>query len=102
MGSTYKADVQTICNAEQGSGLTVERSASKVSQWIRARLATRYDGNRLFSALTDDKLPDRAKHLQNEATAQNAGACPMTQAYIERVAAQEGSTVPTSNASVRA
>jgi hypothetical protein len=86
LGSSYKGDVQTICNAEAGSGLTVEHDMPKVSKWIRDHLGTP-EGNELFSTLSDAKLLERAKKLQQEADANKVGACPMVQAY-QQVAAE--------------
>jgi hypothetical protein len=79
-GSSYKGDVETICNAEKGSGLTVEHDMPKVSRWVRDHLGTP-EGNELFSTLSDAKLSDRAKRLQQEADANKISACPMVQSY---------------------
>ncbi len=85
-GSTVRSDIQTICNAEKGSGLTVEKDMAKVTLWVRGQLATP-EGNEFFSSLADAKMGDRAKRLAAEATTLNVGACPMVASY-ERVAAE--------------
>ena len=85
-GSTYKGDVKTICNAERGSGFTIDKDMPKVTQWIRANLETP-EGNTLFSTLTDTRLTERGKKLQAEATALKLAACPMVSAY-DRLAAE--------------
>jgi hypothetical protein len=85
-GSSYKGDVETICNGEKGSGFTVQHDMPKVSKWIRDRLATP-EGNELFSTLSDAKLLDRAKKLQLEADANKVASCPIVQAY-QQVAAE--------------
>jgi hypothetical protein len=85
VGSTYKADVETICNAEAGSGFTYEKDTSKVTAYIRAHLATP-EGNTFYSTLSDAKLADRAKKLQVAASDLHVGACP-TVAAFEKLAA---------------
>jgi hypothetical protein len=86
IGSSYKGDVETICNAEKNSGFTMQKDMSKVTQYVRAHLETP-EGNQLYSALTDAKLLDRAKRLQTEANAQKLGACPSVAAY-QQIAAE--------------
>ncbi|HEY8039762.1 MAG TPA: AgmX/PglI C-terminal domain-containing protein [Polyangiaceae bacterium] len=88
LGSSYKSDVETICNAEKGSGFTIDKDMSKVTQWVRGRLATP-EGNELFSTLSDAKLADRAKRLQGEADSLKVGACPMVPAYQALAASGE-------------
>jgi hypothetical protein len=85
-GSTYRGDVETICNAEKGSGLTIEKDMAKVTQWVRGQLATP-EGNEFFSSLGETKMIDRAKRLQGEATTHRIGMCPMVASY-EPVAAE--------------
>jgi hypothetical protein len=82
VGSSYKSDVETICNAEQNSGFTMQKEPSKVTQYVRAHLATP-EGNELFSALSDAKLAERAKHLKSEADAQKLSACPLVASYAQ-------------------
>jgi hypothetical protein len=86
IGSSYKSDVETICNAEQNSGFTMQKDLSKVTQYVRAHLATP-EGNQLFSALSDAKLADRSKRLQGEADAQKLRSCPLVASY-QQVAAE--------------
>jgi hypothetical protein len=85
-GSSYRSDIQTICEAEKGSGLSVEKDMAKVRQWVRAHLATP-EGNEFFSSLDDSRVAERAKRLQAEATIVQLGSCPMAASY-ELVAAQ--------------
>jgi hypothetical protein len=85
LGSSYKGDVETICNAEKGSGFTIQKDASKVTQYVRAHLATP-EGNQLYSTLSEAKLHDRAKRLRSEAESLKIDACPAVTSY-EQVAA---------------
>jgi hypothetical protein len=80
LGSTYKGDVETMCDGETASGYTIEHDGSKVTAYIRQHLATP-EGNELFSTLTDAKLADKATRLQKESTAAGLRACPMVTAY---------------------
>jgi hypothetical protein len=86
LGSTYRADLEAICNAEQGSGFTIQKDTPKVTAWIRAHLATA-EGNELFSSLSDARLVDRAKRLKEESSSRNVAPCPMIASY-ERLAAE--------------
>jgi hypothetical protein len=86
VGSTYKGDVETICNGEAGSGFTMGKETSKVTTYIRSHLATP-EGNTLYSTLSDARLMDRAKALQDEASKLHIGSCPMV-ASFERMAAE--------------
>jgi len=86
LGSSYKGDVQTICNGESASGFTVEHDMSKVTAYIRQHLDTP-EGNELFSTLGDAKLAEKAKHLQAESTKVGLHACPMVEAY-EKLSAE--------------
>jgi hypothetical protein len=86
LGSTYKGDVETICNGEKGSGFTVSKDTSKVTQYVRAHLATP-EGNELYSTLADAKPADRAKQLESAAATLKITPCPMVAAY-QQVAAE--------------
>jgi hypothetical protein len=86
IGSTYRSDVETICNAEKGSGFTVQKDMSKVTQYVRSHLATP-EGNELFSSLSDAKMIDRAKRMRDEAAKEKIASCPIVASY-ERVAAE--------------
>jgi len=86
VGSSYKGDVETICNGEKASGFTIAKDMSKVTQYVRSHLATP-EGNELFSTLSDAKLVDRAKRLDTEAANLKIGSCPMVAAY-QQVAAE--------------
>ena len=80
IGTSYKHDVETICNAEKGSGLSVEHETSKLSAWIRDHLGTP-EGNELYSAINEAKVAERAKKLQDEADKLHVSPCPITASY---------------------
>jgi len=80
LGSTYKGDVQTICEGETASGYTLEKDMSKVTAYVRQHLATP-EGNTFYSTLTDAKLIERAKRLKSEASTLGFGSCPMVAAF---------------------
>ena len=86
LGSTYKGDVQTICEGETASGYTLEKDMSKVTAYVRQRLATP-EGNTFYSTLSDAKLIERAKRLKSEASTLGIGSCPMVAAF-EKAAAE--------------
>jgi hypothetical protein len=86
LGTSYKHDLETICNAEKGSGLGVDREASKVTQWVRDHLGTP-EGNQFYSTLTDTRLSERAKKLQDGAAQAGVSPCPLVASY-EQLAAQ--------------
>jgi hypothetical protein len=86
LGSSYRADVETICNAEPRSGFTVQHELQKLTQWVRANLETP-EGNQLFSSVTEAHLTERAKRLKSEASAQNVASCPLVASY-EQLAAE--------------
>lgn len=85
LGSTYKGDVETVCNAQAGSGFTMDKDMSKVTGYIRDHLATP-EGNTFFSSLSDAKLAERAKRLESESSTLGIKSCPMVAAF-ERLAA---------------
>jgi hypothetical protein len=85
LGTSYTRDVQAICNAEQLSGHPADKEASKMSAWLRDRLGTP-EGNELFSSVSDAKVADRAKTLQDGADKAHVSPCPLVQTY-ERLAA---------------
>jgi len=86
LGSSYKGDVQTLCNGETASGFTLEHDMSNVTAYVRQHLDTP-EGNELFSTLSDAKLAERAKHLQSESTQVGLRSCPLVEAY-EKLAAE--------------
>ncbi|HEY6458665.1 MAG TPA: AgmX/PglI C-terminal domain-containing protein [Polyangiaceae bacterium] len=86
LGSSYKGDIETICNSEAGSGFTMGKDTSKVTTYIRAHLATP-EGNTFFSSLSDARLMDRANQLKLEAGKLHLGSCPLV-ASLERMAAE--------------
>jgi hypothetical protein len=86
VGTSYKHDIETICNAEKGSGLAVDHDASKVSQWVRDHLGTP-EGNQLYSALSDARLSERSKKLQEVADQNGVSSCPILETYQKLAAA---------------
>jgi hypothetical protein len=86
LGTSYKHDVETICNAEKGSGLSVEHDASKVTLWVRDHLGTP-EGNQLYSALTDTRVSERSKKLQDAADQAHVAPCPIIASY-QQIAAR--------------
>jgi hypothetical protein len=86
IGASYKSDVETICNAEKGSGFAGDKDMPKVTQWARDRLGTP-EGNELFSSLSDTpKHADKAKLLQAKASELKID-CPLV-ASIQKLAAE--------------
>ena len=88
VGTSYKHDLETICNSEKGSGLSTDKETAKLSQWIRDHLGTP-EGNETYSAITDSKVADRAKKLQDEADKAHVSPCPLVQSYQQLAAASE-------------
>jgi hypothetical protein len=80
LGTSYKRDIQTVCDAEALSGFTMAHDLSKVTTYIRQHLGTP-EGNEFFSTLSDAKLPDRAKRLKTEAGMVGVSSCPMVTTY---------------------
>ena len=86
LGSSYKGDVEAICEGETASGFTLDKDMSKVTAYVRQHLATP-EGNQFYSTLSDAKLADRAKRLQSESSTLGLRSCPMVAAY-EKLAAE--------------
>jgi hypothetical protein len=86
LGTSYKHDVETICNAEKGSGYGMDHDASKVGQWVKDHLGTP-EGNQLFAAISESKLVERSKKLKDAASDQGVSPCPITASY-EQLAAK--------------
>ncbi len=80
IGNTYKHDLDTICHAEPGSGMTLARDGTKVTAWVREHLGTP-EGNELYSALLEAPVDGRADKLQAEVDKAHAGACPLVPTY---------------------
>lgn len=85
VGTSYTTDVRSICNAEQLSGHPADKEVSKMSSWLKDHLGTP-EGNELFSNVSDAKVADRAKILQDGADKANVTPCPLVETY-KRVAA---------------
>lgn len=86
LGTSYTRDVQTICSAEQLSGHPADKEVSKMSSWLRDHLGTP-EGNELFSSVSDAKVADRAKTLQDGADKAHISPCPLVETY-QRLAAE--------------
>jgi hypothetical protein len=86
LGTSYRHDIETICNAEKGSGLGIDKDASKVTQWVRDHLGTP-EGNQLYSTLGDTRLSERSKKLQDAADQNGVSPCPILESY-QKLSAQ--------------
>ena len=86
LGTSYKRDVATICNAEKTSGLSIDTELSKVTAYVRDRLGTP-EGNEVYSALGEAKVADRPKKMQDEADKAHVSPCPLVKSF-EQMAAQ--------------
>lgn len=86
--SSYRADVDAICQGESLAGFPVRRDMAGVSERIRARLATP-EGNVLFSRLRDAPLGARAERLRAAATATGLRRCPMADTFDQLAAEAE-------------
>jgi hypothetical protein len=84
-GSSYRSDVELVCNAEKASGFRIDRELSKVSEWVKSHLATP-EGNEFFSSLGDLRVSERAVRLEQEAGNLHLKPCPLVDSY-RRVAA---------------
>jgi hypothetical protein len=80
LGTSYKHDLETICNAEKGSGLALNHDASKVQTWVKDHLGTP-EGNQFYATLNETKLSDRSKKLQDAASQAGVSPCPVTATY---------------------
>jgi hypothetical protein len=88
VGTSYKHDIETICNSEKGSGLSTDKETSKLTAWIRDHLGTP-EGNELYSSITEARVADRAKKLQDEADKAHVSPCPIVQSYQQLAATSE-------------
>lgn len=86
VGTSYKHDVETICNAEQGSGFGIEHDITKVGAWVRDHLGTP-QGNQLFATLNEAKVVDRPKKLQDAADGVHVAPCALVPT-LQKLAAQ--------------
>jgi hypothetical protein len=84
-GATYRADVETICDAEKRSGLALRLDMPALGEWVRAHLVTS-EGNELYSSLGDVPMAERAARVRSTALALGLPACPMARSYEELVA----------------
>jgi hypothetical protein len=80
VGTTYRADVETICEAEPRAGLSLAADMPALSEWLRGHLETP-DGNALVARLADVPMADRAPRLREAAATLGIGGCPMVQSY---------------------
>ncbi len=79
-GTTYRADVQTLCGAEQRSGLTLAQDMPALNEWLRGHLVTP-DGQALLSRLGDVPVAARPSRLREAAASMGVERCPMAKAY---------------------
>jgi hypothetical protein len=87
-GSTYHADIETICDAETRSGFALPHEWPELTAWVRAHLATP-EGNQFYSSLGDVRVEDRARRLSDEAVASRVASCPMVGSYDKLAADAE-------------
>ncbi|HZU83232.1 MAG TPA: hypothetical protein VE987_09960 [Polyangiaceae bacterium] len=80
VGSTYRRDVQTICDAERRSGYALGESMADVTAWTRANLTTP-EGNELFTTIGYAPLESRAGLLRAEASAVGLRGCAAAASY---------------------
>lgn len=80
VGTSYRHDLETICNSEKGSGYSLDHDSSKVAQWAREHLGTP-EGNELYSGLTETRVADRPKKLQDAADKAGVSPCPAVASY---------------------
>ncbi len=85
LGTSYKHDLETICNAEKGSSLQLERESSKLAQWVRDHLGTP-EGNSFYAGLGEARVQERATKLQEAADKAGVSPCPLVASY-QRIAA---------------
>jgi hypothetical protein len=78
--ASYRADIETLCNAEARSGLVMGKDTQALSTWLRDHLTTPA-GNELLSALDDAPISGRAARLRQVAASVGTGACPMAESY---------------------
>jgi hypothetical protein len=75
-----KRDVQTICEAESRSGLSLRASPAKLTAWLDAHVATT-DGKALLEALDAAVPSERGPTLRIEAAGRGVASCPLADAY---------------------
>ncbi len=80
--ATVAHDVETLCNAESASGFAVSTNAARVTTWTQDHLMTG-EGGRLFAALRDLPLDERAQWLRQRSHAAGISSCPMVSVYDE-------------------
>jgi len=85
LGSTYRADIETICDAEARSGFALSHDVSELTPWVSAHLATP-EGNAFYSSVSDARVEDRARRLNDEAVASRVAPCPMVGSYVKLAA----------------
>ncbi len=78
--ASYASDIETICDAEAHSGISLGRDMAGVAGWIRAHLTTA-EGNAFYTTLADVPVAARAKRLEGEAAARHLPSCPLAVAY---------------------
>ncbi len=84
-GATYRADVETLCDAESRSGFDLRKDMPALTGWLRGHLATP-EGNELLFALGQLPMADRPLRLRAVAESLGLAACPMASSYERLVA----------------
>jgi hypothetical protein len=78
--STYRSDIEAICQGEIASGLSMRSDIARVTERVRARLWTA-EGNLFFSSLRDTPVERRADRLRAAGGALGIQACPLADSY---------------------
>jgi hypothetical protein len=79
-GSTYRSDIEAICEGEVVAGLSMREDMARVTERVRAGLRTS-EGNRFFASLRDVAIDRRGQRLRAESAAVRIASCPMAEAY---------------------
>jgi len=82
--STYRSEIEAICQGEMASGLSMRSDSARVTERIRARLRTP-EGNLFFSSLRDTPYDRRADRLRAAGGGLGIQACPLADSYAELV-----------------
>lgn len=84
--ASYRADVESLCDAERRSGFTMHDDLPALNEWMRGRMTTAA-GNALLSGLGDVPFADRPGRLRAAAAAVGLRACP-TAVSCDRLVAE--------------
>jgi hypothetical protein len=84
-GTSLRADLGTICEAESRSGWTLRHEMPALTEWIRGHVTTS-EGNATFSGLGDLPMAERAGRLRAAAARSGVDPCPLAASYEALVA----------------